>query len=311
MDSGLFDNQIYGEAKKESLGRCKININLLNMKKLRIFLVCLWIIAVQIHLGGQDLKYLTDQEGLSAVATSSGIDKPVIVKVIYDNYVKTDGLKSDWGYSIVIEGLEKDILFDTGTKPDIFDFNFRKMGIQAATIDMIVFSHEHGDHTQGLPAFIRMRKNIPVLIPVSFSGQFKKEMIAYGLEPVLVNKPAKICKNLYTSGEFPFNIPEQALVLNTRNGLVVMTGCSHPGIIEMLKEIKSAFNRNIYMVFGGFHLLDKSKEKMNSIISEMKAIGVVKCGATHCTGEKQIQMFKEAFGNDYVELGVGNALVIN
>ena len=281
------------------------------MKTLRIFLVCLCIVAVQIHLSGQDLKYLTNQEGLSEVAASDGIDNPVTVKVIYDNFVKVDGLKSDWGYSIVIEGLEKDILFDTGTKPDIFDFNFRKMGIDAATIDIIVFSHEHGDHTQGLPAFIKMKKDIPVLIPVSFSEPFKKEMTGYGLEPVLVSKPAKICDNLYTSGEFAYNIPEQALVLNTSNGLVVMTGCSHPGIIEMLKEIKSAFNKNIYMVFGGFHLLEKSEKEMNSIISDMKAIGVVKCGATHCTGEKQIQMFKEAFGNNYFDLGVGNTLVIN
>jgi 7,8-dihydropterin-6-yl-methyl-4-(beta-D-ribofuranosyl)aminobenzene 5'-phosphate synthase len=131
------------------------------------------------------------------------------------------------------------------------------------------------------------------------------------LIPVLVKDPAKICDNLYSSGEFKYQIPEQALVLNTRNGLVVMTGCSHPGIIEMLKEIKSAFNKNIYMVFGGFHLLDKSDKEMDQIISEMKALGVVKCGATHCTGEKQIQLIRDAFGVNFVELGVGNSIVIN
>jgi 7,8-dihydropterin-6-yl-methyl-4-(beta-D-ribofuranosyl)aminobenzene 5'-phosphate synthase len=136
-------------------------------------------------------------------------------------------------------------------------------------------------------------------------------MIDFGLIPVLVKEPAKICENLYTSGEFSYEIPEQALVLNTRNGLVVMTGCSHPGIVEMLKEIKSAFNKNIYMVFGGFHLLDKSEKEMDAIISEMKAIGVVKCGATHCTGDKQIQMIKDSFGEGYFELGVWKAIVIN
>jgi 7,8-dihydropterin-6-yl-methyl-4-(beta-D-ribofuranosyl)aminobenzene 5'-phosphate synthase len=281
------------------------------MKTLRIVSAFILFLTLQGQLFGQDLKYLTNQEGLSEVAKSNGIDKPVTVKVIYDNYTNVDGLKSDWGYSIVIEGLEKDILFDTGTKPEIFDFNFRKMGIDASTMDIIVFSHEHGDHTQGLPAFVKMKKDIPVLIPVSFSESFKKRMIGFGLDPVLVNKPAEICDNLYTSGEFAYQIPEQALVMNTRNGLVVMTGCSHPGIVEMLKEIKSAFNKNIYMVFGGFHLLDKSEKEMNAIISEMKAIGVVKCGATHCTGEKQIKMFREAFGNDYFELGAGNTLVIN
>jgi 7,8-dihydropterin-6-yl-methyl-4-(beta-D-ribofuranosyl)aminobenzene 5'-phosphate synthase len=281
------------------------------MKTLRIFSMLLIIILLQVQLCGQDFKYLDKLSGLSEITAGNGIEKPVTIKVVYDNYVKVNGLKSDWGYSIVIEGLEKEVLFDAGTKPDIFENNFNKMDLDANKVDLIVFSHEHGDHTEGLPAFVKMKKNIPVIIPASFSDPFKKKMIDFGLTPVLVNGPAKICENLYTSGEFSYEIPEQALVLNTKNGLVVMTGCSHPGIIEMLKEIKSTFNKNIYMVFGGFHLLDKSEKEMNSIISEMKAIGVVKCGATHCTGKKQIQMIRDAFGTDYFELGVGNSIVIN
>jgi 7,8-dihydropterin-6-yl-methyl-4-(beta-D-ribofuranosyl)aminobenzene 5'-phosphate synthase len=281
------------------------------MKTFRILSAFLLILSFEVQLFGQDYKYLNNQSGLSEITADNGIQTPVTVKVIYDNYVKEQGLKSHWGYSIVIEGLEKEILFDTGTRPDIFEFNFSKMGLDAGKVDLIVFSHEHGDHTEGLPAFVKMKKDIPVIIPASFSDPFKKKMIDFGLTPVLVKGPAKICENLYTSGEFSYEIPEQALVLNTRNGLVVMTGCSHPGIVEMLKEIKSTFNKNIYMVFGGFHLLDKSEKEMNSIISEMKAIGVVKCGATHCTGKKQIQMIKDAFGAGYFELGVGNAIVIN
>jgi 7,8-dihydropterin-6-yl-methyl-4-(beta-D-ribofuranosyl)aminobenzene 5'-phosphate synthase len=99
-------------------------------------------------------------------------------------------------------------------------------------------------------------------------------------------------------------------VMNTNKGLVVMTGCSHPGIVRMLKEIKETFNKDIYMVFGGFHLMQKSEEEMDEIISDFKTLGVVKCGATHCTGDKQIEMFKEAFGEDYFELGVGNKITI-
>ena len=102
-----------------------------------------------------------------------------------------------------------------------------------------------------------------------------------------------------------------ALVLNTGKGLVVITGCSHPGIVEMLKEIKSTFKKNIYGVLGGFHLLNKSDEEMESIIAEMKALGVVKCGASHCTGVKQIEMFKDAFGKNFIGLGVGNSIVFN
>jgi 7,8-dihydropterin-6-yl-methyl-4-(beta-D-ribofuranosyl)aminobenzene 5'-phosphate synthase len=188
------------------------------MKSVRIILVCLLIVSLQVQIAGQDFNYLDNQAGLNEITANNGIDKPVTVKVVYDNYVKVEGLKSDWGYSIVIEGLEKEVLFDAGTKPDILEFNFSKMGLDAGKIDLIVLSHVHGDHTEGLPAFVKMRKDIPVLIPYSFSEPFKKKMIGFKLILVLVKDPAKICNNLYSSGEFKYQIPEQALVLNTRSG---------------------------------------------------------------------------------------------
>src|SRR4030042_126296 len=273
------------------------------------FLFSFVFLVLNVQIQGQDYKFL---EGpLTGISAGSGIEQPVTVSVIYDNYIHVDGVQADWGFSISVEGLDKTILFDTGTKPDVFASNFKKMGLNASKVDYLVISHEHGDHTEGIPAFLEMKKDIPVLIPYSFSDKFKKEMTGLGLEPLLVKEPARICENLYTSGEFDFEIAEQALVLDTRIGLVVMTGCSHPGIVKMLNKIKSDFNKNIYMVFGGFHLLQKSDKEMDEIISEMKALGVVKCGATHCTGDKQIQMFKDSFGDNYFELGVGNTIVIN
>ncbi len=281
------------------------------MKTKEILSVLILILFFQTQSCGQDYPYLSNQEALSSLTSSDGIKKPVTVRVIYDNYARIDSLTADWGYSIVIEGLEKTILFDTGTKPDIFASNFRRMGLDASSIDFLVLSHEHGDHTGGISSFVKMKTDIPVIIPHSFTRTFKQAMDSLGLKPLLVKEPAMICEDLYTSGEFDFPLAEQALVLDTKQGLVVMTGCSHPGIVEMLKEIKASFSKNIYMVFGGFHLMDKSEEEMDVIISGMKALGVVKCGATHCTGDKQIKMFRDAFGENYFELGVGNTIVIN
>jgi 7,8-dihydropterin-6-yl-methyl-4-(beta-D-ribofuranosyl)aminobenzene 5'-phosphate synthase len=278
------------------------------MKTTRILLI--FLLLINIEAFGQDYRFLKDPDGLKGVTANNGIETAVTIKVVYDNYVHTDGLAADWGYAIVIEGLDKNILFDTGAKPDVFESNFKKMGLNAEKIGFLVLSHEHGDHTGGIPAFAKMKKGIPVVIPYSFSDSFKKKMTGLGYEPLQVNEPVKICDNLYSSGEFSGLIPEQALVLNTKNGLVVMTGCSHPGIVKMLTEIKSKFNKNIYMVFGGFHLLEKSDDEMKSIIEGIKAIGVVKCGATHCTGVKQTEMIKEAFKTDFVELGAGNTIII-
>ncbi len=281
------------------------------MKTLKILTVLVVFFAVRFHIAGQNYSYLNDQQGLKEITAATGFDKPVTIKVVYDNFVKDERFQADWGYCIYIEGLDKEILFDTGTKPQIFESNFKKTGIDAGKIDFLVISHEHGDHTGGIPVFVTMRKDIPVLIPESFSESFKKKMTGLELDPLLVSDPARICEHLYTSGEFEYQIPEQALVLDTRKGLVVMTGCSHPGIVRMLEEIKSTFKKDIYMVFGGFHLMDKSESEMTEIIAGIKALGVVKCGATHCTGEKQIRMFRDSFGGDYIELGAGNTIILN
>jgi 7,8-dihydropterin-6-yl-methyl-4-(beta-D-ribofuranosyl)aminobenzene 5'-phosphate synthase len=281
------------------------------MKTIRFFSVLLTALIMQTQLYGQGYPSLTDREGLSGVTASSGTTGAVTVRVIYDNYVKVADMTPDWGFSIVVESPGCTILFDTGTKPEIFESNFKKMGIDASAINYIVLSHEHLDHTGGISAFVKMKTGIDVIIPHSFPESLKKRLSGMGLKPVMVNGPARICENSYTSGQFDNPIAEQALVLDTKKGLVVMTGCSHPGIVEMLKKIKSSFNKNIYMVFGGFHLMQKSEKETAAIISEIKSLGVVKCGATHCTGDKQIQMFRDAFGDDYFELGVGNVVVIN
>lgn len=239
-----------------------------------------------------------------------GITAPVRIHIIYDNYVYKEGTQADWGFSVLIEGLEKCILFDTGTKPEIFESNFRKMGLDATKIDEVFISHEHRDHFGGLSALLNMNPDVKVVVPETFSNKFFRIPEATGSVAELVSKPVQLCNGLYSTGIIGNTIPEQSMVLNTSKGLVVMTGCSHPGIINILKQVKKDFGKDIYMVFGGFHLMNSSQKQINSIIDSMHELGVQKCGATHCTGEKQIQWFREAFGENFVEMGTGNILTI-
>jgi 7,8-dihydropterin-6-yl-methyl-4-(beta-D-ribofuranosyl)aminobenzene 5'-phosphate synthase len=106
-------------------------------------------------------------------------------------------------------------------------------------------------------------------------------------------------------------IKEQSLILNMSQGLVIVTGCSHQGIVNILKKAKEMFDREILLVFGGFHLMQHSDDQINDIIQSFREIGVQKCGATHCTGDRQITLFQEAYDDDYVPIGTGRIIRIS
>ncbi|MDX2414722.1 MAG: MBL fold metallo-hydrolase, partial [Bacteroidales bacterium] len=266
------------------------------------------ILFVAFWVGTMAQTNVSTYSGEKFNSLDGGIENKVKATIIYDNYIHKEGMQEDWGYSLLLEGLNKTILFDTGTNPKIFKSNFEKLKLDASSIDEVFISHEHGDHFGGLHEFLLMNNKVKVVVPATFTKRFLTEYSdeCAGIE--LISDASQICNHLYSTGVLGQNIPEQALVLNTLNGLVVMTGCSHPGIIEMLSTIKTTFKSDIYLVFGGFHLMNRSDKEIEKIIEEMKELGVKKCGATHCTGEKQIELFRLAFGKDFVEMGAGNVI---
>lgn len=239
----------------------------------------------------------------------SGLENPAKVTIIYDNYAYKEGMEADWGFSCYIEGTEKNILFDTGTKRDLFSRNFKELNIDHKKVDMVVISHEHGDHTGGLFTLLEMNHDLTVIMPFSFSYNIVRRVETYGAKAVTVENPVEICKDVYLSGELGSRmIKEQSLAINTKKGLVIICGCSHTGIINIIKKFKETLNKDIYMVFGGFHLMNKTEQEVNEIINQMEELGVQKCGASHCTGVRQIQMFKKEFGDNYVAMGVGRVI---
>ena len=235
-------------------------------------------------------------------------DDKISMTIVYDNYAYQENLKTDWGFSCFIKGAGKTILFDTGRIGSIFMGNIDSMGIDVNDLDLIVISHNHGDHTGGLNSILDIKSGIPVYFGDSFPSGFSENISNKGATPVRVNKSIEICEHVFSTGELHGPVNEQSLIIDTEKGLVIVTGCSHPGIISILKRSKEILNKKIYLVFGGFHLLNHTDAQIKNIIQEFKSLGVEKCGATHCTGDKAISLFKEAYGENYVSMGVGQVL---
>ena len=230
--------------------------------------------------------------------------------VLYDNYVFREGTKADWGFSCLIEGAEKTILFDTGTKPEILVHNIEALKVDLKKVDLVVISHNHGDHTGGLPAVLERVPGAEVLFPVSFPPEFGRKVGEAGAKTKAVDKPLEICRNVFLTGEMGEAIKEMSLVVDTPGGLVVVTGCSHPGIVGILKRAKEIRARPIHLVFGGFHLGNTPDAGVRDILAAFRELGVERCGATHCTGDKAIALFKAAYGERYQPIGTGRVIEI-
>jgi len=232
------------------------------------------------------------------------------ITVIFDNNPYKKGLETSWGFSCVISGTENTILFDTGGDGKLLLENMSKMGIDANNIETVVLSHIHGDHTGGLEMFLQKNPKVCVYLPKSFPKRFKEMVTSYGAKFVEVEKHAKICENVYSTGQLGTLTKEQGLIIQTEKGLIIITGCAHPGIVKMVKASKVLFNEQILLVMGGFHLEWATRGKIEKIITAFKDFNVKYVGPCHCTGDKARTLFEKHFAKNYINIGVGKVVAI-
>ena len=233
-------------------------------------------------------------------------EKPKITLIsVYDNYQVNPELKTDWGFAIVIETLKDVVLFDTGGNSEILLFNMRKMGIDPASIDKVVISHIHSDHLGGLEGFLKENSKVKVFIPASFPDSIREMIRSYGTDFVDISEPTKISDFVFSTGELYGPPKEQSLIILSKKGLVVITGCAHPGIVKIVKKAKEMFpQKEVYLVLGGFHHPPKE------VVSELKKLKVKKVAPSHCSGDEIRELFKKEYQNDFIENGVGKIISI-
>ena len=240
-------------------------------------------------------------------AMERGQDPGVRITYLYDNTASVPDVRADWGFACLVEGRGARLLFDTGTKPDVLTHNAQALHVDLGRLDAVVLSHDHGDHTAGFPS-LGPRPGLPVFHAQGFSPAVVAALRASGARLVPVSKSVEVLPGFHTSDEFGTTIKEEALLVDTPDGVVVIVGCAHPGIVPMLKQIAASTGRPINAVLGGFHLVQTPADEVKRIVTAFQELGVGRVGPTHCTGPDAIARFKEAYGDRYIQGGVGTVV---
>jgi 7,8-dihydropterin-6-yl-methyl-4-(beta-D-ribofuranosyl)aminobenzene 5'-phosphate synthase len=281
---------------------------------------------------------------LSGYGHREGPDAPTNrVTILYDAFGKTPAMKKDWGYSALVEYGGKRILFDTGNNPEIFAQNVKAAGVDLRKLDFVVISHRHLDHTAGLNHLLRVNPNVKIYAPKDPFGVFGSELpskfyrhqdslpeemryfdghpaetLTFGTpwpkgKFVTVDAPLEVAPgvhliSLVSEAVGTKELRELSLAIETSQGMVVVAGCSHPGI-ERIVEAATGIDRRVHMVFGGFHLPaapDKDIARIAAALRDTYQVNRVAPG--HCTGEPAFYLFKNTWKDRYTYAGVGSVV---
>jgi 7,8-dihydropterin-6-yl-methyl-4-(beta-D-ribofuranosyl)aminobenzene 5'-phosphate synthase len=279
---------------------------------------------------------------LAALRTSASATQDRIT-ILYDAFGKSSGMKKDWGYSALVEYGGKHILFDTGNNAEIFAQNVKVSGVDLKKLDFAVISHRHGDHTGGMNYLLTVNPQVKIFAPkegfgvfgASLPGTFYRQdaslpdyMRYYNGKPpqmmtfgtpwpsanfVLIDGVTEAAPGISviaTVSQTPgtLELRELSLAIETPKGLILVVGCSHPGI-ERIVEASTVLDKHVYAIVGGLHLVTTPDSEIARIVTALRDKWKVDCVALgHCTGEPAFAAFQRAFGVHYNYAGLGSVI---
>jgi 7,8-dihydropterin-6-yl-methyl-4-(beta-D-ribofuranosyl)aminobenzene 5'-phosphate synthase len=284
---------------------------------------------------------------LSSCATTSPttrVAQTARITVLYDAFGKDAAMTKDWGYAALLEFNGMRILFDTGDDPAIFAKNVKAKGVDLTKLDFVVLSHRHGDHTAGVSYLLTVNPKVKIYAPKDGLGGIfgsdipskfyrKDEALPaekryYGGTPPetmklgtvfrganiqLIDKTTELIPGitliaLVSDTPGTKELKELSLAINTPDGIILVVGCSHPGIENIVAET-AKINPHIHFIVGGFHLVaaqDPVIEKVATTLHDTYKVDYIAPG--HCTGEPTFAALQKTFGDHYLYAGLGTTL---
>jgi 7,8-dihydropterin-6-yl-methyl-4-(beta-D-ribofuranosyl)aminobenzene 5'-phosphate synthase len=261
--------------------------------------------------------------------------------ILYDAFGNTENLKKDWGFSVLLEHSGKKILFDTGNNADVFSDNAKALHVELKDLDFVVISHRHGDHTSGLNYLLKVNPKVKIYAPAEMFGVFGSTVPKGFYQSVetlpnsmryfdgeeaealpsgspwpkanfnSVDKPTEVASGIFliptvSNVKGTLEVRELTLAINTPLGMVLVVGCSHAGVEEILTAATST-NSHIYMLLGGLHLVKTPDAEIHRIVVALHdRWRIDRVAPGHCTGEPAFAKLKQTFGPSYLYAGLGS-----
>jgi 7,8-dihydropterin-6-yl-methyl-4-(beta-D-ribofuranosyl)aminobenzene 5'-phosphate synthase len=234
----------------------------------------------------------------------------VKITILYDNRCDNCHLKEGWGFSALVEQEGSKMLFDTGGDADAFCANAQKIQLSYNSLTHLLFSHRHWDHIAGFKEIIKkVGKNTALYVPKTFPWLLIRNASSHLKQVTVVRSFKEIAPNIYSLVlKGGFWLYEQALILKTPEGLGIITGCAHPGILHILTTAKQYLKEEISFVLGGFHQFSAPAERSADIVKQFQELKVKKAAPCHCSGDRLIEQFREVYGTNFFKVGTGTVL---
>lgn len=276
-------------------------------------------------------------------AQANAIPGTARITVLYDAFGKAPGTRRDWGYSALVEYSGKRILFDAGNNPEILEQNAKAKGADLSRLDFVIMSHRHGDHMGGLPYLLKVNPTVKIYAPKEGFGVYGADLPStfYRKDPSLpaeqryydgtppeimrfgsawpganfqlIDKDTEIAPDIHlvtlvSDKPGTLELRELSLAINTPEGIVLVVGCSHPGVDKILASA-ATINPRIHVIAGGFHLVVTSDADIEKVVTALHDTFKVEFVAPgHCTGEPAFAALRKAFGDRYLYAGLGTTI---
>ncbi|MFW6437869.1 MAG: MBL fold metallo-hydrolase [Armatimonadota bacterium] len=270
------------------------------------------------------------------------------VVVLRNETAAREGMLTGHGLAMLVRNTAESIMFDTGDSPETWK-NAEALGVELSEVCCVALSHGHYDHTNGLPALLERLGGVTVTAhPAVFEPRWadrpdgereyigppatREELEALGAVFRLSKDTVPVAPGIITTGEVPRVsdlapksphllverdgrvieddfVDDMSLIARMGGGEVLLTGCAHAGLVNIVARATELVGRCPVSIAGGTHLAHESEDRIAAVAEDIYERGVRQVVPMHCSGERGADLLEKHFAGETLRAGIGNTIV--